>query len=346
MDGVDLYQAVGGRDVCRKLSEAFYARVQRDAVLRPLFPGKSMRCAVDAFAAFLAQFLGGPAEDAEERWWLSLRESHQRFEIGPRERRAWMRHMAEALDDVVVDDGVRVALREFFQRSSAYVAGEAAGRESAADNRVQCEIARRWSEQRALDDLVAAIREGDAGRALELTEMLRDRFTRNRAVFAHVLGLMITRDAFVEYVERTLLDDSGLGQVRNRFGRSLLHDASACGSVRIVEWLLRVGADANVNCGRTPLYCVANECGVMGGGDVVRALVRAGAQVDAPCGSKRCTALHMAARRGNVEVAEALLDCGADVNARDAAGDTPLRRAQKCRKAAVALVLGSRGGVV
>src|SRR5947209_12962689 len=99
MDGVDLYQAFGGRDVCRHLSKAFYSRVQRDAVLRPLFPGKSIRCAVDAFAAFLAQFLGGPAEDAEERWWLSLRESHLRFEIGPRERRAWMRHMSEALEE-------------------------------------------------------------------------------------------------------------------------------------------------------------------------------------------------------------------------------------------------------
>jgi hemoglobin len=76
MDSVDLYKAVGGRGVCRQLSEAFYARVKRDPVLRPLFPGKSMRCAMNAFAAFLAQFLGGPAEDAQARWWLSLRESH------------------------------------------------------------------------------------------------------------------------------------------------------------------------------------------------------------------------------------------------------------------------------
>ena len=70
---VDLYAAVGGKDGCRSLSEAFYGRVKSDPVLRPLFPGKSMRCAIEAFAAFLAQFLGGPAEDAEKRWSLSLR---------------------------------------------------------------------------------------------------------------------------------------------------------------------------------------------------------------------------------------------------------------------------------
>jgi hemoglobin len=109
MDSVDLYQAVGGRGVCRQLSEAFYSRVKRDPVLRPLFPGKSMRCAVEAFAAFLAQFLGGPAGDAEERWWLSLRDSHLRFKIGPRERQAWMSNMLEALEDVPVDEPVRLA---------------------------------------------------------------------------------------------------------------------------------------------------------------------------------------------------------------------------------------------
>src|SRR5579863_9174730 len=102
MNPVDLYQAVGGRDVCRQLSEAFYARVKLDPVLRPLFPGKSMRCAVEAFTAFLAQFLGGPAEDAEARWWLSLRESHLRFQIGSRERQAWMRNMVEALAHVPI----------------------------------------------------------------------------------------------------------------------------------------------------------------------------------------------------------------------------------------------------
>jgi truncated hemoglobin YjbI len=53
-----------------------------------------------AFAAFLAPFLDGPSEDAQQRWWLSLRESHLRFEIGRKERDAWMNNMIGALDDV------------------------------------------------------------------------------------------------------------------------------------------------------------------------------------------------------------------------------------------------------
>ena len=355
MDSVDLYQAAGGRGVCRQLSEAFYARVERDPVLRPLFPGKSMRCAVEAFTAFLAQFLGGPAEDAQARWWLSLRQSHSRFKIGWRERQAWMSNMIEALEDVPIDEPVRFALRDLFERSSAYMvnSGEAlhgpAAAEDPSDGRIHHEIAQRWTEQLAVDDLAAAIHTGDASRALELTQSptLRDRFARDRAVFAHVLGLMMGcgGDGVMEYAERELLADPALANIRSRYGRTLLHDAAAYGNLRMVELLLRLGADPNAGTagGHTPLYSVANECQVTGGGSIVRALIRAGAQVNVPCGAKRCTALHMAARRGNTEVAEALVECGAAIDARDKTGDTPLRRAKNCRKAGVASLLVSRG---
>src|SRR3954463_6746642 len=116
-----LYQAIGGTAACRKLAAAFYARVDRDPVLRPLFPGKNLRCAIEAFAAFLVQFLGGPAADSEDRWWLSLRESHQRFKIGAKERAAWMKLMVKALDDAGIEQPAQAALREFFEKSSAYV---------------------------------------------------------------------------------------------------------------------------------------------------------------------------------------------------------------------------------
>jgi ankyrin repeat protein len=53
----------------------------------------------------------------------------------------------------------------------------------------------------------------------------------------------------------------------------------------------------------------------------------------------------MAAKRGFVAIAHALLDCGAAVNAQDRKGDTPLQRALNCRRNAVAELLAARGAV-
>jgi hemoglobin len=354
MDGFNLYQAIGGTATCRKLSAAFYARVERDPILRPFFPGKTLRCAIEAFTAFLAQLLGGPPEDAQRRWWLSLRESHLRFKIGEKERDSWMKNMVQALDDVPIEEPARGALRGLFERSSAYLVNVGPAPAVADDGGVPSsdsihrEISWRWSAQRTLDEAVAAVRSGAADRAIALAEgsALKTYFKGNRAVFAALLASMIGRadGAMLDYVRERLLADPTLAQERYS-GRTLLHGAAAAGNLATVELLLRLGAGPDIADagGHAPLYCVANECKVRGGANVVRALVQAGASVDARDGVKHCTALHMAARRGNVEVAEALLDCGAGIGVRDSLGDTPLRRAVNCHKTDVATLLLARG---
>src|ERR1700722_4661933 len=123
----EFLKALGGEAGCKRLSTEFYARVGTDPVLRPLFPGKSLRCAIDEFTAFLIQFLGGDEEQTQHRWWLSLRESHARFVIGPAERSAWLQHMGATLEATLLDEASRQALRQFFLQSSAYVIGKEAG---------------------------------------------------------------------------------------------------------------------------------------------------------------------------------------------------------------------------
>jgi truncated hemoglobin YjbI len=346
----DLFEAIGGTAKCRELSVAFYARVGNDPTLRPLFPGKTHKCAVEAFAAFLVQFLGGPSAEAQRRWWLSLRESHLRFQIGQKERDAWIEQMTSALADVDISEPMREALQELFEKASAYIVntGQAvpATKRRSELSGVRTQIGRRWEEQRALDEAVAAVREGELPRVIALVEgpLLGSRFHVSRAVFAHFVGVLIGSGhaAMAEYARRTLLANPDLAH-ESYSGRTLLHAACAAGDLTIVTALLRIGVDANIQDGggHTPLYCVGNEC--PGGGPVVRALIQCGANADACDGVKRCTALHMAARRGNVEVAEALLECGADIEARDSAGETPLRRAVNCGQTGVAALLLAKG---
>ena len=233
---------------------------------------------------------------------------------------------------------MRLAFRDLFERASAYLVNSGPSIEAGPSTSPH-EIAARWEVQRTLDDAVDAIRRADADGAIALVEGLQ----RNRPVLASLLALMNGSGdtALRDYARQVLRRDPELVHERLRHGRTLLHEASADGDSAAVEFLLSLGADPNATDGggHTPLYSVANECGAAGGGSVVRALIGRGADVNARGGAKRCTPLHMAARRGNVEIAEALLECGAEIEARDRAGDTPLRRAVNCKKPAVAALL-------
>lgn len=328
-------QALGGEAGCKRLSAEFYARVGKDSVLRPLFPCRSLRCATEEFAAFLIQLLGGDEDQAESRWWLSLRESHARFRIGAAERSAWLKHMQATLDAAPMDEDTRKALRQFFFRSSAYVIGkEAAGPESE-------ELGARWAEQRTLDKSIAAIAGGHVEEALALTP----RFASRSSVFVGLLARMMQsrRNALILFVIDAVEREPSL-MTRRFAGKTLLHFASGAGCLDVVKSLLRLGADPNTrdSGGHTPLYRVANECGSDAGPEIVRALVYAGGDVNAHGGVARTTPLHMAARRGFMGIAQALLDCGAAAGAKDIKGDTPLQRALNCRRKEVARLLGER----
>jgi hemoglobin len=333
---LSLFESIGGTAGCRRLSQAFYARVKRDPVLRPLFPGKTLHCAISAFAAFLVQFLGGPSEDSQARWWLSLKESHLRHGIGAKERSAWMANMVETLNEMGLTEPTGGALRTFFEHSSAHLVNRGPA-PAAGGPEPDSEIGLRWKRQMEADAAVAAIRSRDGAPAIRLIEQCD-------ATMAAGLVMLMLRQGLAADAREVLTRWPAL--VHERYaGRTFLHAAAAAGDPGTVELLLRMGAGPNLQDGgrHTPLYSVANECQNDGGAAVVRTLVRAGADVNQADGVMHCTPLHMAARRGNVEIAEALMDCGAVLNARDRRGDTPLRRALNCRKREAAALLRSRG---
>ena len=115
-----LYHRVGGERFFFDLVDHFYAGVEQDPVLRPLYPadlGPSKR----HLALFLAQYWGGAPTYSSERGHPRLRMRHFPFPIGPAERDAWLRHMraaVQAMASGISADDTR-ALLDYFDMAAA-----------------------------------------------------------------------------------------------------------------------------------------------------------------------------------------------------------------------------------
>ncbi|XP_072363982.1 ankyrin repeat and SOCS box protein 3 isoform X4 [Scyliorhinus torazame] len=105
-------------------------------------------------------------------------------------------------------------------------------------------------------------------------------------------------------------------------GETALHLAAKCGHVKIVQILLKAGADANAKTNEniTPLF-LATEKGHIA---VARIFLRHGARINGPHSACLWSVLHQAAYQEHLEILMLLLEKGADKEARDDYGITPL----------------------
>jgi hemoglobin len=91
-----LFDRVGGEPWFTAVVDRFYARVETDAILRPLYP-EDLAPGRAHLAAFLAQYWGGPANYSAERGHPRLRQRHFPFAIGETVRDAWVAHMSASV---------------------------------------------------------------------------------------------------------------------------------------------------------------------------------------------------------------------------------------------------------
>ena len=111
--GTTLYDAVGGRTFFETLVDRFYDGVERDEVLRPLYP-EDLGAPRRHLALFLTQYWGGPNDYSDLRGHPRLRMRHAPFVVGELERDRWLVHMRAAVSALDPPEDVASALEEYF----------------------------------------------------------------------------------------------------------------------------------------------------------------------------------------------------------------------------------------
>ncbi len=118
--GQTLYEQIGGDETFRCLVDAFYARVERDPLLRPLFPADLGPGREHQFL-FLTQYWGGPPRYEALRGHPRLRARHTPFRIGQAERDAWVGHMRAAIDEIAIPEPARSQLIDYFENAATFM---------------------------------------------------------------------------------------------------------------------------------------------------------------------------------------------------------------------------------
>jgi truncated hemoglobin YjbI len=275
-----IYEAVGGIEVFRRISQRFHRKIEADPALRGFFP-KNMEALEERLMLYLAERTGGPPDYTAVRGKTSLFCRHAHLAIGTTDAERWLEHMSASIEEEGVSDATR---------------------------------------KRLLTNLT------------DLAATLADPF-----VPLYHLPIVSLR--------HKLEEDPSLAVANDR-GRNLICAAAIAWDVPRMRLLLEFGADVNMTDagGHNPLYRVANGQGREEEGDAaIELLIKHGADVYQVTGVGGMTPLHMSARRGTTRIAEALLDAGADIEAKDKNGETPLRRAVNCGQERMVHLLLSRG---
>lgn len=119
-DERSLYEQVGGARTFQRLVDAFYARVEQDALLRPMFPS-DLEPGKQYQFLFLSQYWGGPATYSSERGHPRLRMRHAPYPITPEMSARWLEHMLAAIDEVGIPEPARSAMRDYFEQGARFL---------------------------------------------------------------------------------------------------------------------------------------------------------------------------------------------------------------------------------
>lgn len=108
-----IYKAIGSDEPFFRLVNEFYAGVEEDPILRPLYP-EDLKNSKEYLALFLIQRCGGPGTYSQMRGHPRMRARHMPFKIGLKERDAWLINMDKALSKTEEFQAHRKVLDPYF----------------------------------------------------------------------------------------------------------------------------------------------------------------------------------------------------------------------------------------
>jgi hemoglobin len=125
--GKTLYETIGGEHVLRAMVDRFYDLMQ----LEPEFAGihamhpASNEGSRDKLFWFLTGWMGGPDLYIARFGHPRLRARHLPYAIGTSERDQWLRAMAWAMEDVGIEESLRLRLMESFFQTADFMRNKA-----------------------------------------------------------------------------------------------------------------------------------------------------------------------------------------------------------------------------
>ena len=121
------YDAVGGHDTFVRLIRHFYAGVETDPLLRPIYPEEDLSGAEHRLTMFLEQYWGGPPTYSERRGHPRLRMRHAPFAVDARASDRWLAHMRASLDQQALAPELDELIWGYFEAAAPAMINTAQG---------------------------------------------------------------------------------------------------------------------------------------------------------------------------------------------------------------------------
>ena len=110
-----------GAEGFEKLVHAFYARVQHDDILAPLYPPDDFEAAEARLRSFLIYRFGGPETYLAERGAPRLRMRHAPFRVDQAARDRWVALMEQAVQELAPPADVEPVLLAYLRETATFL---------------------------------------------------------------------------------------------------------------------------------------------------------------------------------------------------------------------------------